>query len=71
MAEAWCVHPDLIPCERLMFIPEPDAPHEYGLSLFLWPEEVIHQSQSALWYRIFIDVIKVKDWRMTLESSAG
>jgi hypothetical protein len=70
-AEASCVHPDLIPCERLMFIPEPDVPREYGPPLFLQPEEVIHQSQLALWYRIFIDIIEVEDWCTLSESSAG
>jgi hypothetical protein len=67
-AEAWCVHPDLIPCERLMFIPEPDEVHIRGPPLFLETEEVIHSSRLALWYRVFIDVIKVEDWRPPLES---
>jgi hypothetical protein len=40
-AEAWCVHLDLIPCERLLLIPEPEEDHS-GPPLFLKPEEIIH-----------------------------
>jgi hypothetical protein len=36
-AEAWSVHQDLIPCERLMFIPEPEEDHSSS-PLFLKPE---------------------------------
>jgi hypothetical protein len=70
-AEAWCVHPDLIPCERLMFILESDEVHIRGPPLFLEPKEVIHLSQPALWYRVFIDIVEVEDWQPPSESSTG
>jgi hypothetical protein len=54
-----------------MFIPETEVAHVSDPPQFHNPEEVIHPSKLALWYRIFIDVIGVEDWHEPSESSAG
>jgi hypothetical protein len=54
---AWCMHPDLIPTERLIFIPEPPKPYvERGL--FIRPEELIHSKKDGLWYRVGVDIVE-------------
>jgi hypothetical protein len=64
------IHPDLILCKRIMYIPEPNAIHVCDPPLFLNPKEVIYHCQPALRYRIFIDVLEVEDWHEPSESSA-
>jgi len=34
---AWCAHPDLVPDEVVLAIPEPEEPHDGGPPLFLRP----------------------------------
>ncbi|CAL4994760.1 unnamed protein product [Urochloa decumbens] len=58
---AWCIHPDLIPQEKLMFIPEPPESVGGG-NLFLQPHEIIHSKHDGLWYRVEIRVLEVQDW---------
>lgn len=33
----WCAHPDLIPDEKILAIPEPEEEHDGGSPLFLRP----------------------------------
>jgi hypothetical protein len=41
VVSAWCIHPDLIPCEKIIFIPEPELMHVYG------PPELMQVFASA------------------------
>jgi hypothetical protein len=41
VVSAWCTHPDLIPCEKIIFIPEPELMHVYG------PPELMQVFASA------------------------
>ncbi|KAF8760528.1 hypothetical protein HU200_010080 [Digitaria exilis] len=65
----WCVHPDFIPGQKLVLIPEPDEPHDPGV-LFLRPHEIIHSKQDGLWYRVQVRVREVQDWTLS-DSSEG
>ncbi|CAL5070849.1 unnamed protein product [Urochloa decumbens] len=67
---AWCVHPDLIPAEKLMFIPEPQDTSGGG-NLFLRPEEIIHSKHDGLWYRVEIRILEVQDWADESSSSSS
>ncbi|CAL4993538.1 unnamed protein product [Urochloa decumbens] len=58
---AWCIHPDLVPVEKLVFIPEPPEQFEGG-NLFLKSHEIIHSKHDGLWYRVFAKVIQIQDW---------
>lgn len=49
-ATAWCVHPDLIPDEKLVVVPEPEVHNTYGV-LHLRPHEIIGTELSLLRYR--------------------
>ncbi|CAN6323923.1 unnamed protein product [Urochloa humidicola] len=63
---AWCIHPDLIPHEKLMLIPEP--PENFaGGNLFLRPHEIIHSKKDGLWYLVTCKLVEYQDW--TDESS--
>jgi hypothetical protein len=37
---AWCLHPLLVPEQKLLVIPEPPEPHDLGI-LFLWDHEIV------------------------------
>ncbi|CAN6234632.1 unnamed protein product [Urochloa humidicola] len=57
----WCVHPDLIPVQKLLMIPEPVEPYvECGL--FLKPHELIHSKQDVMRYRVLLRVREIQDW---------
>ena len=44
---AWCIHPDLVPQVKMMFINEPPEPYvESGL--FLRPHEIIHSKHDGV-----------------------
>jgi hypothetical protein len=66
---AWCIHPDLIPREKIIFILEPRAAIEWGLPMFVDPEEVNYHSQSTLQYRVEVDMLEVEDWHVPSNSS--
>jgi len=36
----WCAHPDLIPDEKILAIPEPEEPHDGGPPLFRQPPQL-------------------------------
>jgi hypothetical protein len=54
-----CIHPDLIPREKVIFVPEPV--HVHSPPLFLDPAEIIYHSRPTLCYRILIDILEVED----------
>ncbi|CAL5013433.1 unnamed protein product [Urochloa decumbens] len=66
---AWTVHPDLIPEEVVVIVPEKEAPFSPG-NLFLRPEELIHSSKGTLHYRVSIEIREVQDWNSRSESSS-
>lgn len=57
----WCVHPDLIPDEMIMVIPEPEEEHDDGSPLYLWPWEIIHSEVSVLPYLIRLHLVEFQD----------
>ena len=65
---AWCIHPDLVPQEKVIFIQEP--PEQYVESgLLLRPHEIIHSKHDGLWYRVDIRIVEVQDWNWPSDSS--
>jgi hypothetical protein len=58
---AWCTHPDLIPDEKIMAIPEPEEEHDGGPPLYLRPWEVIHDEVAALRYLIRLCLVEFLD----------
>jgi hypothetical protein len=68
MIKCWCIHPDLIPWEKIIFMPEPV--HVRGPPLFLDPAEIVYHSRPTLRYRILIDILEVEDWHYGLDSSS-
>lgn len=55
---SWCAHPDLVPDEVIMAIPEPEEEHDGGPPLFLRPHEIIHTEVPALCYLVRIRLIE-------------
>lgn len=66
---AWCAHPDLVPDEVIMAVPEPEEPHDGGPPLYLRPEEIVHSEVPALRYLIHIRIIEFQDWHTPPPSS--
>ena len=66
---AWCVHPDFIPHERLIAIPEPEMPFVVEPTLYLREHEVIHSELPVLQYGVRIRIIEVQDWTAPPSSS--
>lgn len=54
----WCAHPDLIPDEMIMAVPEPEEEHDGGSPLYLWPHEIIHDEVPALRYLVCLRIIE-------------
>lgn len=48
----WCAHPDLIPDDKILAIPEPEEEHDGGSPLYLRPWEIIHTEVLALRYLV-------------------
>jgi hypothetical protein len=68
---AWCIHPDLIPREKIIFISKPPIGLDDGLPLFVRPEDVIYHKHLMLRYRVLIDVLEVADWHEPSDSLDG
>jgi hypothetical protein len=56
-----CIHSDLIPREKVIYIPEPENVHVRGPPMFLDPEEIIYYDQPTLRYRVQINILEVVD----------
>jgi hypothetical protein len=69
--KCWCVHPDRIPLERIIFVPEPEPIEVRGPPLFLDPLEIIYHSRSTLRYRTLIEILEVEDWHAGPDSSSN
>lgn len=59
---AWCAHPDLVPDELIMAVPEPPEEHDGGPPLYLWPHKIIHNDLPALRYLVRLRLIEFQDW---------
>jgi hypothetical protein len=55
---SWCAHPDLVPDEVIMAVPEPEEEHDGGPPLFLRPHNIIHTKVPALRYLVRIRLIE-------------
>lgn len=66
---AWCAHPDLVPDDMIIKIPEPEEEVDGGPSLFLRPHEIIHADLPALCYLVRIRMIEFQDWHTPPTSS--
>lgn len=59
---AWCIHPTLIPEQKIVVIPEPTPPHDPHGCLFLREHEVIHPNLPAMRYLARLRVVEFQDW---------
>ncbi|CAD6336234.1 unnamed protein product [Miscanthus lutarioriparius] len=59
---AWCAHPDLVPDEMIMAVPELEEEHDGGSLLYLRPHEIIHDEVPALRYLVRLRIIEFQDW---------
>jgi hypothetical protein len=66
----WCIHPDLIPREKIIFVPEPKVVTKRGPPMFMDPDEVIYPNHPTLRYKIEVDVIEDADWHVPSDSSS-
>lgn len=64
----WCIHPKLIPNEKVIAVPEPEVHDPCGV-LCLRPEEVIHAHLPALRYPVQLRIVEVQDWHTPPTSS--
>jgi hypothetical protein len=71
MVVAWCIHPNLIPREKIIFVSELPVSVDGSPPMFVRPEDVIHHSHLMLRYQVLIDVLEVTDWHVPLDSSDG
>lgn len=61
---AWCVHPSLIPKEKILVVPEEDEPFvESAPPLFLKQKDLIHTKRHTLRYRVIVFIHEVQDMR--------
>jgi hypothetical protein len=65
---AWCLHPLLVPEQKLLVIPEPREPHDPGI-LFLREHETIHSHLPILHYLARMRVVEYQDWDVPPSSS--
>lgn len=65
----WCVHPNLIPDEKILAISKPKKEHDGDLPLYLWSWEIIHSEVSALWYLVRMHLVEFQDWHTPLPSN--
>jgi hypothetical protein len=66
---AWCVHPSLIPDQKILVIPEPAQPHDPCGFLFLREHEAFHSELSMLRYLARLWVVEFQDWEPPSSSS--
>jgi hypothetical protein len=69
MVQGWCIHHDLIPQDKVVFIPDPEVIVKREPPLFIDLEEVIYHNHPTLRHRVLIEVIEVVDWHQPLDSS--
>lgn len=55
---SWCAHPDLVPDEVIMAVPEPEQEHDGGSPLYLRPHEIIHDDMPTLRYLVRIHLVE-------------
>jgi hypothetical protein len=62
-------HPDLVPNEIILVIPEPEEENDGGSTLYLRPHEIIHHDLLALCYLVQIRLVEFQDWHTPPTSS--
>lgn len=67
---AWCVHPLLVPEQKIIVIPEPTPPHDPCGVLALREHEVIHPSLRTIRCLARMRVIEFRDWDAVPPSSS-
>jgi len=65
----WCVHPDLIPQEMTVAVPEPEALFVVEPPLYLRRHELIDSELLALRYLVRIRIMEGHDWRTPSSTS--
>jgi hypothetical protein len=70
IVQAWCMHLDFIPREKVIYIPEPENVQVRGPPMFLDLEEIIYYDQPTLRYRVQINILEVVDWHLPSSSSS-
>lgn len=65
---AWCVHPGLIPDQKILIILEPRVPHKPNI-LLLRVEEVIQVHLPTWCYLAHLQPIEYQDWASKSSSS--
>lgn len=65
----WCSHPDLVPDEVIVAIPEKEEEHDGGSPLYLRPWEIIHDEVPALRYLVRLRLVEFQDWHTPPPSS--
>ncbi|KAJ1281173.1 hypothetical protein BS78_04G287700 [Paspalum vaginatum] len=58
---AWCIHPDCVPAEVTILLPEAKKPHDLG-NLFLKEHEMIQSKLSSMTYRVSVQLLEWQDW---------
>lgn len=58
----WCAHPDLIPDQKILALPEPEEEHDGGPPLYLRPWEIIETEVPALRYLVQMRLVEFQDW---------
>ncbi|CAD6272682.1 unnamed protein product [Miscanthus lutarioriparius] len=58
----WCAHPDRVPDEIIMAVPEPEEEHDGEPPLSLRPDEIIHDEVPALRYLVRVRDVRVGNW---------
>jgi hypothetical protein len=66
LVAAWCMHPDFVPQEVIVAVPEPEVPFVVEPPLYLREHEIIHSELRALRYLVRIRVVEVQDWHSTV-----
>jgi hypothetical protein len=66
LVAAWCMHPDFVPQEVIVAVPEPEVQFVVEPPLYLREHEIIHFELRALRYLVRIRVVEVQDWHSTV-----
>lgn len=58
---AWCLHPQFVPDEKIIFIPEPN-PLVHGEALYIQADEVVLNWLPGLRYLVRLRIVEIQDW---------
>lgn len=69
LVAAWCIHPDFIPAEMIVAVPETDVPFFVEPPLFLRQHEMIRSEMPGLRYLVRIRNVEGLYWRTPTSTS--